>query len=439
MSVQTHAQAGAAAGITPAQRKSIVAACIGNFIEWYEFVLYGYFASTIAKLFFPAGDPTAALLLTFALFGVSFVVRPLGGVVFGYIGDRYGRRSALSAIILLISLGTALMALVPPYASIGVAAPVLILVLRLAQGLSAGGEWTGAVAYVIETAPAGRRAYYGSWQTITIVLGMMVASLSALLFTEVLSPAALESWGWRVPFLIALPLGLIGLYMRLRLDETPEFAQVAASGEHERAPLRATLRHDWRSILRIAALVCSPTMCTYVLLVYGPTFLATELKVPAAQAKLAGFAAMVVMMVLTVVFARLCDRVGRKPFLIAGAIWVLVTAPLGFLLLHRLSFGFLVAGLALVVIGEALMLAPQPAIFAELFPTARRYSGVGIGYNIGVVLFGGAGPLVATAIVEATQSTYAPAGYLACGALISLIAAICTPETLRRDRTSTAS
>ncbi|MFD2467738.1 MFS transporter [Amycolatopsis silviterrae] len=434
MTATTPARADTGSLISPAQRKSIVAACVGNFIEWYEFVLYGYFASTIAKLFFPAGDATAALLLTFALFGVSFVVRPLGGVVFGYIGDRHGRRGALAAIILMISVGTALMAVVPPYASIGVAAPILILVLRLVQGLSAGGEWTGAVAYVIETAPAGRRAYYGSWQTITIVLGMMAASLSALLFTEVLSPAALLSWGWRVPFLIALPIGLVGLYLRLKLDETPEFARIAAADAHERTPLRATLRHDWRSILRVAGLVCSPTMCTYVLLVYGPTFLVTDLEVPPAQAKLAGFAAMAVLMVVTVVFARWCDRVGRKPFLVAGAIWVLVTAPLGFLLLHQTSFGFLIAGLGIVVIGEALMLAPQPAVFAELFPTERRYSGLGIGYNLGVVLFGGAGPLVATAIVEATHSTYAPAGYLAFGALVSLIAAVFTPETLPSAR-----
>ncbi|ATY12602.1 MFS transporter [Amycolatopsis sp. AA4] len=425
----TTAAAPARTTITRAQRTSIIAACIGNFIEWYEFVLYGYLASTIAVLYFPVADPAAGLLLTFAVFGVSFVVRPLGGVVFGYIGDRYGRRSALSAIILLISLGTALMAVVPPYASIGVAAPILILVLRLAQGLSAGGEWTGAVSYIIESAPPGKRAYYGSWQTITIVLGMMVAGLSSLLCTELLSPADLQSWGWRIPFLAALPLGLVGLYLRLRLGETPAYTELAAEDKHERAPLRATLRHDWRSMVRIAALVCSPTMCTYVLLVYGPTYLATVLHVPPGRAKIAGFAAMTILIVLTVVFARMCDRIGRKPFLIAGAAWVLVTAPLGFFLLHRASLGFLIAGLGVMVVGEALMLGPQPALFAELFPTARRYSGVGIGYNAGVVLFGGAGPLVATAILEATGSTYAPAWYLAGGALISLVAAFLTPET----------
>lgn len=422
-----------AADLPPGARKAIFAVCIGNFIEWYEFVLYGYFAATIATLFFPQETAGAALLLTFAVFGVSFVIRPLGGLVFGYLGDRYGRRVTLSAIILLISVSTALIAVVPSYERIGVAAPIIILFLRFMQGLSAGGEWMGAAAYVVETAPAHRRATYGAFQTVTITLGMAVAALASLVLSAALSPDALNSWGWRIPFLASLPLGLVGLYLRLRLGESREFADMARTGGHETSPLHATLTQDWRSILLVAALVCSPTMCTYVLLVYGPTFLVGQLGADPAHARLAGFTAMAVMIVATILFARACDRIGRKPFLVAGAAWVLVTAPLGFLLLHQGSVWFLVMGLSLIVIGEAIMLAPQPAVFSELFPTSRRYSGLAIGYNLGVVLFGGAGPLVATALVETTRSSYAPAYYIAFGAVVSLVAAFCTPETFRRS------
>jgi MHS family proline/betaine transporter-like MFS transporter len=419
--------------LPPGAPKAILAVCIGNFIEWYEFVLYGYFAATIAALFFPAGSDSAALLLTFAVFGVSFVIRPLGGLVFGYFGDRYGRRATLSAIILLISCSTALIAVVPSYASIGVAAPLTILALRFLQGLSAGGEWMGAAAYVVETAPPDRRASYGSFQTATITLGMAVAALTSLVLSATLTPAALSSWGWRLPFLASLPLGLVGLYLRLKLDESREFAEMVRAGGSETSPLSSTLRRDWRSILLVAGLVCSPTMCTYVLLVYGPTFLTTQLGVAPTPARLAGFCAMAVVTVAVVLLARVCDRVGRRPFLIAGAIWVLVTAPLGFLLLSLREPVFLILGLSLIVLGEALMLAPQPAVFAELFPTSRRYSGLAIGYNVGVVLFGGAGPLVATALVAVTHSVFAPAWYLVFGAAVSLVAALCTPVTFRRS------
>ena len=419
--------------LPPGSPRAIAAVCIGNFIQWYEFVLYGYFAATIAARFFPSSSESASLLLTFAAFGVSFAVRPLGGLLFGHIGDRYGRKVTLSAIIILISASTALMAVVPSYASIGVAAPVLILLLRFVQGLSAGGEWMGAASYVIESAPADKRATYGSYQTVTITAGMAVAALASLVLSATLSEEALSSWGWRIPFLVSLPLGLVGLYLRVRLEETVEFSEMSETTGRESSPLRTTITRDWRSILLVAGLLCCPTMCTYVLLVYGPTFLSTEMGIDSTRARTAGFAAMAVVIVLTLVFARWCDRVGRRPFLLAGAAWVLLSAPIGFWLLHQRDLGFLIAGLSLIIVGQALLLAPQPAVFSELFPTSRRYSGLAVGYNVGAMLFGGAGPFVATALVEGTGSDYAPAAYIAAGALISLIAAALVPETFRRS------
>ncbi|MEU2674764.1 MFS transporter [Streptomyces sp. NPDC007164] len=416
--------------LTPERRRAIIAACIGNFLEWYEFVLYGYFATIFAKLFFVNSDPTVALMLTFLVFGISFVVRPLGGIMFGYIGDRYGRKVTLSAIILTISVATSLIAVVPSYASIGIAAPLLILLLRCLQGISAGGEWMGAAAYVIESAPSRRRAYYGSWQTITITLGMLTAALTTLLLSTSLTSQQLESWGWRIPFLVALPLGMIGLYMRLKLEESVEFGEMSQDEDREKSPLLKAVKENWSSILLVCGLVCAPTMCTYVLLVFGPQFLADDVGMKASSAKAAVMVSMVFLVVLVVVFAKICDRVGRKPFIVWGAAAVLVTTPVGFLLIHQKAFVPVVLGMMLILIGDAMMLAPQPALFSELFPTSRRYSGLAIGYNLGVVLFGGAGPLINTALIAATGSTYAPAMYLAAGAALSLLAALLVRETL---------
>ncbi|WP_066946031.1 MFS transporter [Microtetraspora fusca] len=411
-------------------RKAVAAAAIGNFIEWYDFALYGFFAKAIADTFFPSGDARASLLLTFAVFGMSFVVRPLGGLVFGYMGDRIGRRASLSLIVILISVASAAMAFVPGYDAIGIAAPILIFALRCVQGISAGGEWASSASYVVEHAPPGRRAFAGSWQTSTIALGMLTAALSAVAVSLSMGAEAAASWGWRVPFLVSLPLGLVGLYLRLRLGESPEFEKVDP-GEAERRPLRATLSRDWRSILLIAGLTAAPTMCTYVLLVYGPTFLMTDLGMDPQQARLAGVAGFAFMAVAVVPASMLSDRFGRRPFLIAGAIWVAVSSLLTLSLMHTGRWYLVVAGLILTLIGDVMMLAPQPALFCELFPTSRRTSGVSIGYNLGVILFGGAGPYIAGTLVEVTASTYAPGWYLMGGATLSLIAATMTPETLR--------
>lgn len=416
--------------LTPTRLKAVIAACIGNFLEWYEFALYGYFAAVFSHLFFDDSDPAVAMMMTFLVFSISFVVRPLGGIFFGYIGDKYGRKVTLSSIILLISTATALMALVPSYASIGVIAPLLILLLRCLQGLSAGGEWMGAAAYVVESAPSHRRAFYGSWQTITITLGMFTAASASLIVTATLPEADVVSWGWRIPFLLAFPLGMIGLYMRLKLEETEEFVEMKKSDRPERSPIVAAVRENWRSILLVAALVCSPTMCTYVLLNYGPTYLTVDLDMSPTAGRTVVMVSMLVLTVMVVFFARQCDRYGRRPFILVGAAGVLVTAPIGFVLIHQQSIPAVLAGFALILVWDAMMLAPQPALFSELFPTARRYSGLAIGYNIGVILFGGLGPLMATALIAWTGSSYAPAAYISAGALISLIAAYFTRETL---------
>ncbi|MEV7797149.1 MFS transporter [Streptomyces sp. NPDC087512] len=410
-------------------RKGVVAACIGNFIEWYEFMLYGYFATVISAQFFPTESATASLLLTFAVFGISFVVRPFGGIIFGFVGDRYGRKATLSTIILLISGATTAMAFVPTYDTIGVAAPLLILLLRCIQGVSAGGEWMGSASYIIENAPARKRATYGAWQPMTIVLAMMTASLAAYAASEA-TGGEVEHWGWRAPFLAALPLGLVGLYLRLRLDESREFTEAVREEGVEKAALRKTLTRDWRAILLVTTLVCSPTMGTYVIFSYAPTFLTTRLDIAADTARVTGLTAMILVILLIWIFARLADRIGRRPLLIAGAAWVTVTSPVAFWLFEQRDASYLICGFILVGTGLTMMFGPQAAVFTELFPTSRRYAGLSIGYNLGAILFGGAGPFVATALISATDSNYAPAIYMSAGGVISFIAALMVPETL---------
>lgn len=254
---------------TLSRRKAVVAACIGNFIEYYDFVIYGYYATVIAQLFFPSKSQTLSLLLTFATYALSYAARPLGALIFGFIGDRYGRRAPLTVAIMLIAVCTTLVGVMPTYQSIGVAAPILLTLARLLQGVSVGGEYGGALAYISEYAPDNRRGLYTGWQTFTIGLSLVVGAGVASLLTGVLSPAQLDKWGWRLPFLVGLPLGLVGLYMRLRLEETPHFEALQSHLEVEKAPLRTGVRQTWRSLVVSIGLMVTPSLCIYIYYMTG--------------------------------------------------------------------------------------------------------------------------------------------------------------------------
>jgi len=218
-------------------RKAVIAGTIGNVLEWYDFGVYGYFATTMSQLFFPGDDKTISLLKAFAVFGVGFVMRPVGSVLFGIYGDRFGRRLALSAVIFLMAFSTVAIGLLPTYAQAGVLAPILLVVFRLLQGLSAGGEWGGSTSYIVEYAPEGRRGFIGSWQQVSVGSGFLLGSLSAALLSSTLSPEAFISWGWRVPFLLGILVGILGAYLRWRLNDTPKFTEIAQRGEVAKAPL----------------------------------------------------------------------------------------------------------------------------------------------------------------------------------------------------------
>lgn len=417
-------------GVARAQRRrAVTAACFGNFIEYYDFVVYGYFATVIAQLFFPSSDPTASLLLTFAAFAVSYAARPLGAIIFGRLGDRYGRKAPLTVAILLIATCTTAIGLMPTYETIGVAAPVLLTLARLLQGISVGGEYGGALSFIAEYAPTNRRSFYTGWQTFTIGLALLVGSAVAASLTVALSPDALLAWGWRIPFLAGLPLGFVGLYMRLKLEETPHFKMVKEQVHREKISLKTSMRREWKPFLIAMGLITTPALCVYIYFIYSPTYLRAVMHYAPAEAQQANLISLIFYCALIPLFAYLGDRLGRRPMLLAGAIGVTVVTYPAFLLLQTGNIAWATIGLCIMALFFAPISAVALASIAEIFPTTFRYTGVSLSLNIPVTLLGGTAPLLATALIGATQNASAPALLVIAGGVVSLIAAIAVSET----------
>ncbi|ANN68978.1 MFS transporter [Bordetella bronchialis] len=417
--------------VTAQHKRALVAACIGNFIEYFDFVIYGYFAPVIAQLFFPADDPAASLLLTFAVFAISYASRPIGGIVFGHLGDRYGRKTPLAAAIILIAAATTVIGLMPTYASIGIAAPILLTVARLIQGISVGGEYGGATSFISEYAPANRRGFYTGWQTFTIGLALLVGGGVASLITGTLTTEQLHAWGWRLPFLAGVPLGLVGLYLRLKLEETPHFTSVQEHHAVEKAPLLTGLKKEWKAILIGMGLISAPSACIYIYYIYTPTYLAKVLGFTLADAQRANLYSMVFYCALLPFFALLSDIVGRKPLMLISALAVaLVTYP-AFHLLDPRDFNQTVFALCLMGLAFAPHSATALCAMSEIMPTKLRYTGLSVSLNIPVTLLGGTAPFLATYFVARTGNLYSPSWIVIGAAILTLLAVLAYRETLK--------
>ena len=412
-------------------RRAIVGASVGNTVEWFDFAVYGYLAVTLGAVFFPSEDPTISLLSSFAVFGVAFVMRPLGGLFFGPLGDRIGRQRTLATVIILMSISTFVIALLPGYATIGIWAPILLVAARLLQGFSAGGEFGGASAFIAEYSPDNRRGFLVSWLEFSTLIGFILGSTSVLVLSSVLSEDALTSWGWRIPFLLAGPLGLIGLYIRLRLDDTPEFRALESAGEVSQSPFKETITQNWRPILQVAGLVIIQNAGFYIVLTYMQTYITEQLGFSTTSASLSTVFSLLVGMALIPPLGALSDRVGRKPVLMASCVgFVVLTYPL-FLLLNAGSLAGAIA--AHVALGAllAVYLSTTIAALTELFPTRVRYGGFSIGYNISVAIFGGAAPFLATYLISVTGSPLSPAFYLIAAAIATALTLLTIKETAR--------
>ncbi len=410
-------------------RKAVRGAAIGNTVEWYDFAIYGFLATFIADKFFPSGDETAALLSTFAVFAAAFFMRPLGGFFFGPLGDRIGRQRVLALVILLMSGSTFAIGLVPSYDSIGVLAPLLLLFLRCVQGFSAGGEYGSGACFLAEYAPDKHRGFVVSFLVWSVVVGFLLGSLTVTGLETLLSESAMDSYGWRIPFLIAGVLGVVGLYIRLRLGDTPDFERLRDEGEVAESPLKKALTTSWRPILQIAGLVVIHNVGFYVVFTFLPSYFTKTLEFTKSNAFVSITIASLVALVLIPPLGALSDRIGRKPLLIAGAVGFAVFAYPLFLLLNSGSLAAAFgahAGLAAI---ESVFVSASLAAGAELFATQVRSSGYSIGYNVSVALFGGTAPYVATWLVDRTGNVIAPAFYVIAAAIVTLATVLTMRET----------
>ncbi|HST85270.1 MAG TPA: MFS transporter [Kineosporiaceae bacterium] len=403
-------------------RRAVFAAGAGTLIQGYDSLLYGYFATVFAKQFFPPGDPTAALLSTFAIFAVGFAVRPLGGIVFGHVGDRLGRRTALIASILMMATATPAIGLLPTYQSIGAWAPVLLLMCRLLQGFSVGGEYIGANVLILEHASAGWSGRSVSVNQIAGYLGISAAATTSLVLSSNLSAADLAQWGWRLPFFAALPLGLIGLYLRLRISDSPEFT--AAKVKRLSFPLGTTLRTAWRGLLIYGAWFAMVGLGGYMLHGYMASYLIRVVGLNATGAFAASLAAVIALAAGAMTGGYLVDRYPPYLVAIASASGIAVLVVPGFLLTQRGSVGAAILGLVPWAACLGIAATFGATLTVVLFPVQVRYTATAFAHNVTVTLFGSTAPYVSTWLVDRVGSPFMPAWYLVVMALIAIVVAV---------------
>ena len=401
--------------------RAVISASIGNALEWFDLVVYGFFAGTIAKLFFPTGDDTVSLLLTLGTFGVSFFMRPLGAVVIGAYADRAGRKKALTLSIMLMFIGTLLISVVPTYASIGLLAPLVLVIARMLQGLSAGGEFGSATAFLAEHAPR-RRGFFASWQVASQGLTTLLAAGFGAVLTGNLSADQMASWGWRIPFFFGLLIGPVAYYIRRNVDESPEFAKIEATT----TPIADTFSHQKERLLLAVGIVVLGTVATYLVL-FMPTYGVRQLGLPASVVFTATMMVGVIQMLIAPVFGHLSDRFGRVRIMLTAAVLMLLTIyPMFSILVGHPTFGTLLAVETIFGLLMTAYFAPVPAILSELFPTQTRTTGLSLSYNTAVTIFGGFAPFILTWLISVTNDKLSPSYYLLFAASISIAALICT-------------
>lgn len=410
-------------------RKVLLATGIGHFVEWFDFGLYGTLAAIIGLQFFQAGNPSVALLSSFAVFGAGFVMRPLGGLFFGSLGDRKGRQKVLATVILLTSGATFVMGLLPTYHQIGITATVLLVITRLVQGFAAGGESSGATTYLAEYAPVARRGYFTCWIDNFGFMAFVAGSGLVFLLTATLGESIMNDWGWRIPFLIAGPLGWVGLYLRKHLEDSPEFIDAMKNGQTESAPLRKAVTTAWAALLFCVGFVVIKAVGHWTLQTFMPSYLSTELHFSKLNAYAITTIGLFSVAVLVPFMGYLSDKYGRKPLMLTGcAGFILLSYPA---MMVMANGDVLSAVLAMVMLGAfiAAFDGACTAAMAELFPTSIRYGGLSIAYNFAVAFFGGITPWFSVWLITNTGDKFSPAYYVMGAALITFLTVLRARET----------
>jgi MHS family proline/betaine transporter-like MFS transporter len=429
-----HQEKGEPAEAPPEQiRKAVAGAAMGNCIEWYDFGVFGFMPAILGQVFFNASSTSEGALATFAVLAITFIVRPFGSFVFGPLGDKIGRQKVLALTIILMSGSTFIIGLLPSYATIGPAAAVLLILLRTIQGFSAGGEYGGAATFIAEYAPARRRGFWGSWLEFGTLVGFAMGAGFVTIFTVILGDDAMREWGWRLPFLIAGPLGIIGLYLRNKLEDTPLFLEIEKKNQVEKSPLRALLKKHWTSILHLIGIVVMLNVADYIVITYLETYLKDVVGFSGHTPLLIILATIALMLVLIVPVGMLSDRIGRKPILIASCASFLVLPIPAFSLMGAAADdrnGWqLMLGLVMIAVPLVLILAVLAATLPAMFPTQERYGGFSIGYSVSTAAFGGTASYVIGSLVTSTGDNLWPAYYLMGAAAIAAVPILLLPET----------
>jgi MFS transporter, MHS family, proline/betaine transporter len=404
----------------PPIKRTLLAGAIGNVLEWYDFALYGYFAPVFAAQFFPSNSPSVSLISAFGVFAVGFLARPIGALLFGHWGDTLGRRNALAWSVLLMAIPTCVVGLLPTYEAIGVIAPIALTLCRFLQGLSVGGEFTGSATFLVEHAAASQRGYVGSWAGFSAQIGALLGSGMGALIASSLDDEALRQWGWRVPFVIGSVIAVAGWYLRTRVPESPAFEAIRRTGALASSPVRDVFTMQRRGVATVVGLVWLHGVAFYLLYVYLTTYLVSMTPAPLATVLWLNTGSMILLALLIPVMGSWSDRIGQRPLLIVGAAGLALLSYPCFLWLTSNDLPRMIMAQVLLTVLVACYMGPFFAAIAELFPTAQRYTGLSVGYNIGAALFGGTAPLVAMLLIEWSGNSLAPAFYLSLCAAISL-------------------
>lgn len=407
------------------RRKVIAAGISGNVLEWYDFAVYGFYAPIIGKLFFPSEDPTVSLIASFGAFAAGFLMRPVGGFIFGHIGDKIGRKRALILSVMLMAIPTGIIGILPDHATIGIAAAVLMVLMRMLQGLSVGGEYTGSIVYLAEHSPTKRRGFFTSWTLFGAVGGILLGSGVGALISNLLTEAQVADWGWRVAFISGILVGVVGMIIRRHLPDMPE----DASADKPKSPVVEAIKTQWRSMAKVIGFNIINAVGFYMMFVYVVTWLIKQVKEPRSDALDINTISMAVLLVLVPICGALSDKIGRKPLLLFGAggiaifgyplIWLMHHPDFMMILLGQLGFSVLIGA----------YFGAGPATLTEMFPRRVRVSALSVGYNIGLAIFGGTTPLVATWLISRTHNDLSIAWYLIACAIVSFLVVLTLKET----------
>ncbi|MFU2318832.1 glycine betaine/L-proline transporter ProP [Rahnella sp. PCH160] len=421
-------------------KKAITAAALGNAMEWFDFGVYGFVAFALGQVFFPGADPGIQMIAALATFSVPFLVRPLGGLFFGAMGDKFGRQKVLSVTIIIMSVSTFCIGLIPGYATIGIWAPILLLLAKLAQGFSVGGEYTGAAIFVAEYSPDRKRGFLGSWLDFGSIAGFILGAGVVVLISSIVGDANFLEWGWRIPFFIAAPLGLIGIYLRHALEETPTFQQHVDKidsdsrkdiAEPPKVSFREILTKQWRPLIICVGMVIATNVTYYMLLTYMPSYLSHSLHYSEDHGVLIIIAIMVGMLFVQPFMGMLSDRFGRKPFVIIGSVGLFILAIPCFILINSDVIGLIFLGLLILAVLLNCFIGVMASTLPAMFPTHIRYSALAIAFNVSV-LIAGLTPTIVAWLVESTNNLYMPAYYLMVISVIGLVTGIFMKETANR-------